>query len=207
MKNIINTIKDFKIIPNNFKSSGAFKLIDSNDEVINAELILEDERELNDYMIGSGVEVFGVNDVGLVYFETKILDRDNKKITLASTSDFSIIQRREYSRVGLNQGTIIFKDKAPDFIKSVHDISAGGIKIISNEPLEIDKNYAIEITLSNNMKIECCLQPIRIKEEAVEDKKQYVISGKFTNLENIDRIVLVQYAFKIKMEEQNKEND
>jgi len=207
MKNIINTIKDFKIIPANFKSSGTFNLINSNDEVINAELTLEDERELNDYIIGSSVEVFGVNDVGLVYFETKILDRDNKKITLASTSDFSIIQRREYSRVGLNQGNIIFKDMAPDFIKSVHDISAGGIKIISNQPLEIDKNYEIEITLSNNMKIECCLQPIRIKEEIIENKKSYIISGKFTNLENIDRIVLVQYAFKIKMEEQNKENE
>lgn len=207
MKNIINTIKDFKIIPANFKSSGAFELLDADEEVINANLVLADERELNDYIEGSNVEVFGVNDVGLVYFETKILSRDDKNIKLASTSDFSIIQRREYSRVGLNQGNIVFKDKAPEFIKNVQDISAGGIKFISSQPLEIDKEYAIEITLSNNMKIECCLMPIRIKELNEDGEKSYVISGKFTNLENIDRIVLVQYAFKIKMEEQNKEND
>lgn len=207
MKNIIHTIKDFKIIPANFKSSGAFELLSADEENINAKLVLADERELNDYIIGSSVEVFGVNDVGLVYFETKITDRVDEKITLATTSDFSIIQRREYSRVGLSQGSITFKDIAPDFLQSVQDISAGGIKFTSSQPLEIDKEYAIEITLSNNMKIECCLMPIRIKETESEGKKSFIISGKFTNLENIDRIVLVQYAFKIKMEEQNKENE
>lgn len=207
MKNIIHTIKDFKIIPANFKSSGAFELLSADEENINAKLVLADERELSDYVVGSGVEVFGVNDVGLVYFETKITDRVDEKITLATTSDFSIIQRREYSRVGLNQGNITFKDIAPEVLQSVQDISAGGIKLTSGQPLEIDKEYAIEITLSNNMKIECCLMPIRIKETETDGKKSYVISGKFTNLENIDRIVLVQYAFKIKMEEQNKENE
>ena len=56
------------------------------------------------------------------------------------------------------------------------------------------------------MKIECALSPIRISETIFEDKKAYLISGKFVDLENADRIVLVQYAFKIKMEEQNKED-
>ena len=57
------------------------------------------------------------------------------------------------------------------------------------------------------MKIECALSPIRVVETLYQDIKAYVISGKFVNLENADRIVLVQYAFKTKMEEQNKEND
>lgn len=207
MKDLINTIKDFKIIPNNFKSSGVFNLLSSNEETLLAQLILIDEKELDDYTVGSTVEVFGVNDVGLVYFETKILNKDGKNITLATTNDFSIIQRREYSRVGLNQGKIVFNDMASDFVQSVEDISAGGIKFVANSPLELDRHYSIEITLSNNMKIDCSLQPIRIKEQSENDKKTFLISGKFTDLENVDRIVLVQYAFKIKMEEQNKENE
>ncbi len=207
MKDLINTVKDFKIIPNNFKSSGVFNLLSASEETLVAELVLIDEKELADYAIGSTVEVFGVNDVGLVYFETKILDRVGKTITLASTNDFSIIQRREYSRVGLNQGKITFKDMSPDFVQSVEDISAGGVKFVSKSPLELDKQYSIEIALSNNMKIDCSLQPIRIKEQQGENSKTYLISGKFTDLENMDRIVLVQYAFKIKMEEQNKENE
>ncbi len=207
MKELINSIKDFKIIPNNFKSSGVFNLISSNEDSIEAELVLIDDNELNDYIPGTNVEIFGVNEVGLVYFETKIIDRIDKKITLKLTDDFSIIQRREYSRVGLNQGSFIFKDRPQDFVLKTEDISAGGIKFIAKENLELDKNYDIEITLSNNMKINCTLQPIRIQETEYNDKKAFIMSGKFTNLDNVDRIVLVQYAFKIKMEEQNKENE
>lgn len=207
MKKIIESAKDFKIIPNNFKSSGAFNLKEINDDYIMATLNLIDERELEDYKENSTVEVFGVNNVGLVYFETKIVKRDGFNITLATTQDYSIIQRREYSRVGLDQGKVIFKDIAPDSVLKVEDISAGGIKLISSQPLEIDKFYAIDIVLSNNMHIECSLSPIRIKETEYNDKQAYIISGKFVDLENADRIVLVQYAFKIKMEEQNKENN
>lgn len=207
MKELLQSANDFKIIPNNFKSSGAFELISADDNEIKAKLVLLDKRELEDYKPGDNVEIFGVNNVGLVYFETKILSREDYLITFAATRDYSLIQRREYSRVGLNQGKVIFKDMAPDFVLHVEDISAGGIKFTSAQPLEPDKNYAIEIELSNNMKIECALQPIRITEVEKDDKKTYVISGKFTDLENVDRIVLVQYAFKIKMEEQNKEND
>lgn len=207
MKESINSIKDFKIIPNNFKSSAAFKLLASDEEELQIELILVDPKEAQDYIEGSSVEVFGVNDVGLVYFETKILNKSDNKLTLATTNDFSIIQRREYSRVGFNQGNVIFKDLAPDFIESIQDISAGGIKFTSKEPLELEKEYPVTIKLSSNMKIECSLVPIRIKGLEKEGVKFYTISGKFTNLENMDRIVLVQYAFKIKMEEQNKENE
>ena len=205
MKELINSAKDFKIIPNNFKSSGAFNILETTENEIIAQLVLIDDKELNDYTINSSVEVFGVNNLGLIYFETKILDRVDKKITLALTQDYSIIQRREYSRVGLSQGAITFKDIAPNIVLNIDDISAGGIKFISSEPLELDKYYDIEIKLSNNMKIECALSPIRIIPTKYEEKDAYVISGKFIDLENADRIVLVQYAFKIKMEEQNKE--
>lgn len=205
MKELINSAKDFKIIPNNFKSSGAFNILETTENEIIAQLVLIDDKELNDYAINSSVEVFGVNNLGLIYFETKILDRVDNKITLALTQDYSIIQRREYSRVGLNQGAITFKDIAPNIVLNIDDISAGGIKFISSEPLELDKYYDIEIKLSNNMKIECALSPIRIVPTKHEEKDAYIISGKFIDLENADRIVLVQYAFKIKMEEQNKE--
>ncbi len=207
MKELLQNAKDFKIIPGNFKSSGEFEVISVEDDEINAKLRLLDDSELQDYSVGSKVEVFGVNPLGLIYFESSVLKKDGYNVALAISSDYSIIQRREYSRVNLNQGEVIFKDSTPDLILKIEDISAGGIKIITSEALEIDKHYDIEINLSTNMKIECSLAPIRIKECEFENKKAYAISGKFVDLENADRIVLVQYAFKIKMEEQNKEND
>lgn len=207
MKELLKTAKDFKIIPSNFKSSGVLNITEIADEEIKANLVLIDEAELSDYSIGSNVEVFGVNQLGLIYFETKILKRKKENISLALTPDYSIIQRREYSRVGLNQGGVLFKDLSQEAILEIEDISAGGIKLISKIPLELDKYYDIEINLSNNMTIECSLSPIRIKEVEYKDQKAYLISGKFVNLENADRIVLVQYAFRIKIEEQNKETN
>ena len=111
MQEVIKNVKDFKIIPNNFKSSATFNLLEVNEKSFCAELNLIDEKEISDYSIGSVVEIFGVNNIGLVYFETRILDKENNKITLEMTQDYSVIQRREYSRVELNQGNIIFKIK------------------------------------------------------------------------------------------------
>lgn len=204
MEKIIQKAKNFKIIPDNFVSSGAFDVLSVDENTIEAKLILADKKDLNDYKINSIVEVFGVYEIGLIYFQTKIVDLQEDIIKLALTQDYSIIQRREYSRVNLS-GSVVFEDFGPDLVENVEDISAGGIKLVTKLPLEIDKHYAIVITLSNNMKIECSLHPMRVMKN--DEANTYTISGKFVNIENVDRIVLVQYAFKIKMEEQNKENN
>ena len=202
MKNILENTKDFKIIPDNFKSSGEFEIISISDNEFKIKLSLADNKELQDYQTGNNVEIFGVNDIGLIYFETKITGKEDFIITLATTQDYSMIQRREYSRVKLAKGQIIFKDIADNIVKEIKDISAGGVKFVCNQALTIDKVYEIEIILSNNMKIECGLSPIRV----TENNGEYAISAKFVNLENVDRVVLVQYAFKTKMENQNKGN-
>lgn len=207
MNELLKNTKEFKIIPNNFKSSASFDMLNVSEDNFEVKLNLIDESELSDYTVGSSVEIFGVNSLGLIYFETKILEVKDSMLKLEITPDYSVIQRREYSRVGLNQGGLLFKDMSHETVYRVEDISAGGIKLITTEVLKLDKYYDVEIKLSNNMRIECALSPIRIKEVIIDDKKLYSISGKFVNLENTDRIVLVQYAFKTKMEEQNIENE
>ena len=77
MKELINSAKDFKIIPNNFKSSGAFNILETTENEIVAELILLDDKELSDYSINSNVEVFGVNNLGLHVRETLRMNRGN----------------------------------------------------------------------------------------------------------------------------------
>ncbi len=203
MKKILATTKDFKIIPENFKSSGLLQILNINDDTIEAKVVLDSDQSMNDYSVGTNVEVFGVNDLGLVYFESKILNTDNDKITIKAVQDYSIIQRREYSRVVLEKGRIKFNDLSQDVVEKIEDISAGGLKFVSKQYLEPEKQYKIEISLSNNMCINCAFQPVRVAE--IPDDL-YVVSGKFIDLENLDRVVLVQYAFKIKMEEQNKDN-
>ena len=35
------------------------------------------KQNIEDYSVGVNVEVFGSNDLGLIYFETKIIKREN----------------------------------------------------------------------------------------------------------------------------------
>ena len=172
MNSLLKNTKDFKIIPENFKSSGEFVVTSIGQDDFTAKLKLFDEKELDDYIVGCNVEVFGVNEVGLIYFETKILKKDALTLTLAMTQDYSVIQRREYSRVKLKQGQIIIKDMADNLIEDVEDISASGVKFTCSQTLTIDKEYDIEVVLSNNMKIECKLQPVRI----IEKNGKYIVS-------------------------------
>lgn len=204
MEKILTVTKDFKIIPENFKNAGELKVLEMCNDTVTAKVILDKRQNIEDYSAGVNVEIFGANDLGLIYFETKVVSREGDVITFNIVPDFSIIQRREYSRVILQKGKVNFTDLAENTVEQVIDISAGGLKIISNDKLELEKSYQIEIVLSNNMKINCNFKPVRIVKNK-DDK--FVISGKFADLENLDRIVLVQYAFKLKMEEQNKDSN
>ena len=151
MKDLLNKTSDFKIIPSNFKSAGMFDVIEIQDDFIKGEVVLLDDSELDDYKLDSDVEVFGVNDIGLVYFETKILEKEGNIIKLSNVDDYSIIQRREYTRVNMPLLKMTFKDIEQDCLIKIDDISAGGIKLTLNRALEIEKFYDIELILSNNM--------------------------------------------------------
>lgn len=203
MKKVLEQAKDFKIIPENFKSSGELKILEIDENVIKAEVLIGTKQNMEDYRENTNVEVFGVNDSGLLYFEAKIKEKNGNIITLKTQNkDYSIIQRRECSRVDMKEGKIKFSDLAENVVLKVKDISAGGLRFISRYEFNMEKRYNIELMLPNNMNIKCKFQPTRITK--LEDNR-CMISGKFVELENLDRVVLVQYAFKIQMEQQNKE--
>lgn len=201
MHNIIKNGRDFRIIPEKFESSTICNITDTKDESIDFSLPIVTENELNDYKKGDGVEIFGSNNEGLVYFVTEILDKNGKNITVKMPNTYKNIQRREYSRVDF-KGELIFPDYK-DIVLQTDDISAGGLKFISNMPFEEHLEYNISISLSNNLTINCTMQPIRIQQINHEGKTAYSISGKFKTIESIDRIALVQYSFRSMTEAEN----
>ena len=63
MEKIIQKAKNFKIIPDNFISSGAFDLISVNQDFIEAKLILADEKDFDEM---DDFDYFGwINEVGM----------------------------------------------------------------------------------------------------------------------------------------------
>ena len=204
MQNIIKSSKDFRIIPEKFESSTVCNIVNSKDNSIDFNLPIATIDELNDYNKGDEVEIFGSNNEGLIYFVTKIINKSGKNITVKMPESYKNIQRREYSRVDF-KGELSFVDYK-DVVLQTDDISAGGLKFISSIPLEEHLEYNINIGLSNNLTVKCAMQPIRIQQVEYDGKNVWSVSGKFKNIESIDRIALVQYSFRSMTEAENMEN-
>ena len=81
------------------------------------------------------------------------------------------------------------------------DLSAGGMKLRTEENIDIEKDYKVSIKLSNEQEVKCKYQLIRVEKG---DNGLYTISGRFTNLSNIDKMTLIQFCMKKDMENLNK---
>lgn len=200
MREVIEKTRDFKIVPEKFRSSTTFDVKELEDNFFTIELKNIGEEELQDYVKGSEVEIFGLGAEGLIYFTTIIAEKNDYTLTMLYPEKYRDIQRREYSRVRFD-GNVIFDDL--DIQTSPIDISAGGMKFASNKDLEIDKTYNITIELKNTPNIKCSFCPIRSEKTG----EGYIISGKFKNLESVDRVALIQYTFKILVEVEAKNPD
>lgn len=205
MQEIIKKGHDFRIIPENFESATIFEVKDINNDDIEIILNKATSKELEDYKKDTNVEIFGSGAEGLIFFESKVKECRGSTLIVAIPKHYKNIQRREYSRVKF-MGEFDIEGQNENII-SIEDISAGGMKLITKEPLEVAKNYKVKIKLINNMTIECLLHPIRIEEQQNAGNTTYAISGCYKDIASIDRIALVQYSFKILMETENRENE
>lgn len=205
MHEIIKKGHDFRIIPENFESATIFEVKNIEGDDIEIILSKATKEELEDYKKDTNVEIFGSGVEGLIFFESKVKECSGSTLKVAIPKHYKSIQRREYSRVKF-MGELDIEGQNDNII-SIEDISAGGMKLITKEPLEVAKNYKIKIKLINNMTIECLLHPIRIEEQQSANGTTYAISGCYKDMASIDRIALVQYSFKILMETENKENE
>ncbi len=202
MEELIKNVKDFRIIPSAIEYSTICKVADIKGEKLSLELDLPEEKIKENYINEEIVEIFGSADEGLIYFKGKILGTNGKIAEIAIPTDFTKVQRREYSRIEFDGEIELYE--AGIKTKAL-DISAGGIKFISNENLAIGKSYKTTIKLKNNLNINCETVPIRTYQtEATKD--DFIVCSKFKNMKSVDRVAIVQYTFKQLMELENRLN-
>lgn len=202
MNNFLKEGRDFKIIPDKFVNATTFDIQEIDDATFIAKLNSLDKKQLDAYMPGSEVEIFGVSGGGLIYFTTKIVAKDEASLTLDLPDEHKDIQRREYSRISTNSKLLLNAFKNQPF-KTI-DISAGGLRFYSNSDLEIGEEYEALLRLTNNLEIECSIQVIRIHDDKSDKNFKCAISARFKEIRSIDRIALAQYTFKTLTEEENK---
>ena len=81
------------------------------------------------------------------------------------------------------------------------DISAGGMKLKTDENVNIEKVYDITLPLSEKQSVTCKFSPIRIEKS---ENGGYILSGRYEYYDNKDKMILTQYCTKRSIEIRNK---
>ena len=184
-----------KIVPQDVEASCSLLVVDNCDEY----LIVKKEYESRHEITGK-IECFTMADEGIIYFNSKISKIDDVQYKLTLPITHNVLQRREYTRIEFNSDTVLNYENNEIEAKII-DLSAGGMRVASNQELSMSADYSFCLTLDKNQTISAIFSPVR------EDKNEdgsYVTSGKFKMISNKDRILLAQFCFKKHMENTNK---
>lgn len=151
---------------------------------------------------------FIVEDVGIYYFDAKVLERKRDgvySLRVKKTSKIKKIQKREFFRIMTNIPALKEFGKIRDAMEpsgykylhsekcEIRDISGGGVKIYCN----YKHNKGDEITCSfeiNDIRIET-LGIVRRQEAIDTFDYKYSIGVAFKDMKQIDREEIVRYIF------------
>ena len=151
-------------------------------------------------MLNHICDFYSLTDNGYLYFESYIQGLENNVITIANPVKHRFLQRRKFTRITFIEDIVLtYGDES--YKARTLDLSAGGMKIQTAENINIEKDYNVTIELNNEQKISCKYQLIRVERG---ENGLYTISGRFTQLSNIDKMTFVQYCMQKEMEKQNK---
>ena len=196
MRELIKKEQAVTIIPQDFKLANEGRVLDVNMEGFRMELKYKPDGLLTNHIC----DFYSLTDNGYLYFESYIQKLENNVISIANPIKHRFLQRRKFTRIKfLEDLELVYDDKAYK-IRTL-DISAGGMKIQTAENLDIEKEYKVEIKLTDEHTVKCKYQLIRVEKG---NNGLYIISGRFSNLSNIDKMTLVQFCMKKDMENLSK---
>ena len=196
MRELIKKEQLVTIVPQDFKNSNKGKVLEVSQEGFKMELKYKPTGLIKNHIC----EFYSMTDNGYLYFESYIQELDNNILSIANPVKHRFLQRRKYTRIKFIEDIELVFDKQVYKARTL-DLSAGGMKIQTTENIDIEKEYKVTIKLSNEQEVNCKYQLIRVERG---DTGLYTISGRFTQLSNIDKMVLVQYCMQKEMENQNK---
>lgn len=193
MRNEIQENKEFCILSRSIDNASKCTVINVSEDSFDVKLATKGKYEVDE-----SVELFNVTSKGQLYFETIVKEVKDDIVSMWFPISCRYLQRREYSRINMDEEIVLKKDEK-DIAAKIIDISAGGLKIITNNQLELLAKYSLSIDIDGET-TKCLFEPIRIE----ADGEKYISSGRFINITSHDRIALVQYCFRKQIENSNK---
>ena len=146
-------------------------------------------------------EFYSQTPNGILYFSSFASEIKNNEMFIANPIKHRFLQRRQFTRIQfLTETTMVDKDGNEYQISTV-DLSAGGLKFRTDLSINLDQEYKIKIQLGEDQTVECWLQPIRMEKQ---DTGKFMLSGRFVNQVNVDKMSLIQYCMNKNMEAKNQ---
>lgn len=195
MRELVVENQEVLIIPNDFKAvnKGVVKSVRAGD------FTLELNYEPKGILVNTYCEFYTQTPHGKLYFDSYAKEINGKTLIIASPAKHKFLQRRQYTRIKyIHDFTITCEGK--DFSVSTLDLSAGGMKLKTQNSLNIDSAYSVTIPISETVGVNCTFEPIRIE----KSNEGYLVSGQFAYNSTHDKMMLCQYCAKRSVEIKNK---
>ena len=196
MRELVKNEQLVTVVPQDFKKTNRGTVIDVSMEGFRMKLQYKPEGLIVNHIC----DFYSLTDNGYLYFESYIQALDNNILTIANPVKHRFLQRRKFTRIKFTEDIMLSCNDITHNARTL-DISAGGMKITTTENIDIEKEYKVTLKLSDEQGISCRYQLIRVEKN---DTGKYIISGRFTHLNNIDKMTLVQFCMKKDMETINK---
>ena len=196
MRELLKNEQLVTIVPQDFKNTNKGTVTEISPEGFRMKLKYKPEGLLVNHIC----DFYSLTDNGYLYFESYIQALDNNVISIANPVKHRFLQRRKFTRIKFLENLVLTNGDISHKIRTL-DLSAGGMKIQSEENIDIEKEYDVTVKLSDEQEVKCRYQLIRVEKG---DNGLYTISGRFTHITNIDKMTLVQFCMKKDMESMNK---
>lgn len=196
MRELLKKNQIVTIVPHDFKDTNKGKITEVSMEGFKMKLKYVPKGLIQKHIC----DFYSLTDNGYLYFESYIRELDGNVVSIANPKKHRFLQRRKFTRIKFLEDLQLEHEGT---IHKVHtlDLSAGGMKLKTTENINIEYEYNVTIKLNDEIEVNCKYQLIRVEKL---DDGTYTISGRFTNLSNVDKMSLVHFCMKKSMENYNK---
>lgn len=196
MNELLEKEQVLSIVPQNFNISNKGKIIDIQDRSFSLE-VFHEPKGIEPKKL---MEFYSQTNNGMLYFSSSAIEIKGNILKVLMPIKHRFLQRRTFTRIKFTQDMSFDLNGKIYKITSVN-LSAGGMKLKTDESLDINSEYNLCIKLLDENYVKCKYQPIKIEKN---ENGSYTLSGRFKNLGNADKMKLIQFCMRKNIENANR---
>ena len=158
MRELVKKEQLVTIVPQDFRNANKGKVLDVDMRGFRMELRYVPEGLKKSHIC----DFYSMTDNGYLYFESYIQEIENNVVTIANPVKHRFLQRRKFTRIKFMEDIELVCDDKAHKARTL-DLSAGGMKIRTEENIDLEKEYKVCIKLSNEQIVTCKYQIIRVE--------------------------------------------